>query len=240
MLMIDRAGEINQDGAKVMAELRNRYQRYFSGEEKMAPCCGNNAAGQEIMAIKRRFNQSAPETVAQTMDEVKAKKETMDANTRVRMEFVGAASAPIPYRVHGRVYRGCNNNFDRFIDALPDDVEALEMTGAWRRVSRPGQPVQVVTSDVPRSEPRPINQEVNQGVVQRQMTAAEAQRKAQLELEKIKNDAAFTVETTARKEDLTVAKALRDIARNVHVERPDEESDEPTVKKPRSNRKKTS
>lgn len=236
MLMIDQAGEINNNGQVVLAELKNRYGRYFIGEDKMTPCCGGNAAGQEILKIKRRFNQSAPveQPAEQSVTEERESTVTMEnPNARVRMEFIGTATAPVSYRVSGRVYRGCNNQFDRFVDVIPVDVEHLELTGAWRRVNRGDQPrPPAFVSEVPKAEPRPINQEIDQAIAQRQVTAAEAQRKAQAELSRIKTEAFSTVEAVSKKEDMTVAKALRDIAKSVHVEEPElDESEAPKKNK---------
>ena len=70
----------------------------------------------------------------------------------VRMKFNGEQTGAITYggrgvTVSGRSYRGANNAFNKFIDASPEDVEWLERSGAWTKVTVPPRVSPIPTID---------------------------------------------------------------------------------------------
>lgn len=56
---------------------------------------------------------------------------------RVRMEFMDVNKGTKQYRVNGREYSGADTPFDKFVDALPEDVQGLLACGVWRVAPMP-------------------------------------------------------------------------------------------------------
>lgn len=50
----------------------------------------------------------------------------------MRLEYLGENAGGIPYKSNGRIYVGANNDTEKYVDALPEDVEPLVRTGRWR------------------------------------------------------------------------------------------------------------
>ena len=134
--------------------LRQRYGDYATGRQTMGGCCGGN--GDAILAAKRALEGAPPPEMEQTRSLVDG--EPLGGVQRpqtVRLEFVGDQVGAMGYRSQDgrREYRGGNNPHDKYINALPEDVEWLESFGVWRRVQRPVQPGQAV--EQPPAQPQP-------------------------------------------------------------------------------------
>ena len=86
--------------------------------ELMAGCCGGNAAA--VLAAKQAVQSMSISAVA---------------DGRTRLEYLGKQSGAVTFTVNGRQYRGGNNDFDRYVDALREDVPHLLRLGMWREAS---------------------------------------------------------------------------------------------------------
>lgn len=115
------------EALKLTDTIRARYRDYLTGAKKMSGCCGGGAAIQEFIRIKNQI-AGEPEPV---------KSIAIAENKMVRLEFIGETVGAITFRVNGHEYRGGNNNFDRYVDAAPDDVEKLVITGKWKIIREP-------------------------------------------------------------------------------------------------------
>lgn len=117
-----------QKRGELLAKFQGRYGPYLKGEKTMAGCCGGDA-GNAVLAAKQALSGSAPPS---------PQAESLPAGqTRVRMEFIGGETGAVSFSgLNNRKYRGANSALHKYIDAHPEDVERLEMTGKWQRVER--------------------------------------------------------------------------------------------------------
>jgi glycosyltransferase involved in cell wall biosynthesis len=119
-------------GKKAIGLFKERYEPYLKGEIPMPGCCGGSGDN-SILAAKRALGLLREESVQE-------KGAPAADNKTVRMEFIGETVGGVWYRgMEGsnRQYRGGKNPMDRFADVNPLDVDKLEMTGLWRRVTMP-------------------------------------------------------------------------------------------------------
>jgi len=116
---------------------------YITGVKKMGSCCGGKNST-FLMEAKRMLNPDADWP----------QKPVIEGDGLVRMQFIGETIGAISYTVHGHTYRGGNNAIDRYANALPADVEALEMTGKWQRVA--SHVVAQTPAEIKVSEPVPV------------------------------------------------------------------------------------
>lgn len=102
----------------------------------MGSCCGGNS--EAVLAAKIAIGlipNPSPEEIdsPQSPDVVRLEFAT---DQRGSQTFGGRGITPT-----GRVYKGGNNPFDKYINADPRDAEWLIGSGYWRRVAREGTPV---------------------------------------------------------------------------------------------------
>ena len=70
----------------------------------------------------------------------------------IRMQFTGNQTGSVSYggrniTPSGRLYKGGNNAFSRFIEASPEDVEWLERLGVWKKVQSAPRVPPIPTKD---------------------------------------------------------------------------------------------
>lgn len=115
---------------KLRALLRERYEPYALGERDMAGCCGGGRATmvQAQNTMHSYENNAASNAFIPEPDK-----------TEVRMRFVGEQRGAQSYAAQptGRIYRGGNNPFDKYVNADPRDVEHLVSMGVWQVVQQP-------------------------------------------------------------------------------------------------------
>lgn len=88
-------------------------------------CCGGNA-GAKILNAKIEMGMLFGAPIAGRGINM------ADSQADVRLEFKGPQKGGISYtgKVSGRVYRAGNNDFERYLDAAPEDVEFLTSLAA--------------------------------------------------------------------------------------------------------------
>ena len=130
----------------------------------MAGCCGGNDNIGAVLAAQKAaqiFGGDSSQTGVAPM--------TFQVDVGlVRMMFIGASRGAVSYggrgiTPSGRVYRGGDNPFDKYVDAATGDVAWLENTGVWRIV--PSTPMFVPSVAVPVPAP-PINDRAVEDVAQ--------------------------------------------------------------------------
>lgn len=94
------------------------------------PCCGGKKS---VAAHATPYNPPSVLT-EKTMQPQVTKPE------RVKMEFLGRQTGPIPYTVNNHIYYGANTNENRYADVLFNDVQKLLRLGVWRVVPEPPPP----------------------------------------------------------------------------------------------------
>lgn len=113
---------------ELLDALRARYGAYATGERQVMACCGGN--GGAIIAAKQSMGMVPQEPTERSLAGVVPPTPDM-----WRLEYIGQNQGSIAFRVNGRRYTGGNNQFDRYIDAPPEDaVELLKQIDRWRRV----------------------------------------------------------------------------------------------------------
>lgn len=133
---------LTQLGKATLEIWQAKYGKYYSGATNMTPCCGGNASASII---------KAKNTIQRTGD-VPMENASVPAPTgKVRMRYIGENMGAIHFRnnANGHVYRGGKDPSSQFIDADPEDVHFLEMTGRWYRVATPE------SEDIPNPPPQP-------------------------------------------------------------------------------------
>lgn len=110
-----------QINAELLTQISATYGAYQRGEKEMAACrgCGEDGGAQQ-----------AAQAFAATLG-------TPVPSGRVRMEFMDVNKGTKQYRVNGREYSGADTPFDKFVDALPEDVQGLLACGVWRVAPMP-------------------------------------------------------------------------------------------------------
>lgn len=132
-----------QHRAELLEQLQGLIQSLAKGDEKMpSGCCGGDA--EAVLAAKRAIGTLPSEySVLSSQYTVHSSQSELEMGALlppvVRMEFVGAQRGSMSFGApgvipSGRVYRGGNNVFDKFVDADPRDVQWLEGTGLWQQV----------------------------------------------------------------------------------------------------------
>ena len=56
------------------------------------------------------------------------------SNNSIKLEFIGEQAGGITFTVNGRQYTGASTPENRYVNALPEDVDMLVMRGVWRQV----------------------------------------------------------------------------------------------------------
>lgn len=140
-----RSNEAFRNSDTISAELNKRYGNYLRGEKQMVSCCGGGAPS--ILAAKRAMGLVARESQENTSQSVQVT--SAEAGGKVRMEFIGIQRGSMPF-MKGK-YRAGNNAMNKYIDADPQDVEFLEMSGMFRKVVRK---VEVPQRELPKFEDR--------------------------------------------------------------------------------------
>ena len=134
-------------GLEITAKLQERYHGYFDGDQKMTSCCGDSGAAGIILQAKGLLG----------MKNDSVQQSSTVYPEFVRLEYIGANTGAISFMVNGRTYRGGRNPVTRYIDARPEDVEHLLLTGRWGRVERravvPESPLPVPTKQEIAPEP---------------------------------------------------------------------------------------
>lgn len=140
--------------------LRQRYGDYSTGRRPMPGCCGGNSDAILQAKLALSGGPAAPAAAAPPTEQDQRGVETP---ATVRMEFIGPQVGAIDWSSADgkRRYRGGNNPHDRFVNALPQDIDHLESMGVWRRVQRVAAPgvsvVEAPTQPAPTVLP-PLNQ----------------------------------------------------------------------------------
>lgn len=127
------------------------------GEFTMAGCCGGGA--DTLLAAK-----AALAGLYREEPEPAGEGPVIQTPKKVRMEYIGNRTGAISYGGAGTIpsgsnYRGGNNMFDKYVDALPEDVAWLKGTGDWREVKMPpAEPEQAPVEEliVPKLEPETL------------------------------------------------------------------------------------
>lgn len=120
----------------------SKYEAWRNGDKEMGNCCGgdNGAVLAAKIAIGLIPNPAAEQTDSPTSPDVVRMEFLPDQ--RGSQSFGGKGITP-----SGRVYKGGNNPFDKYVDADPRDVEWLERSGYFGKVAREGTPVTPVDMD---------------------------------------------------------------------------------------------
>jgi glycosyltransferase involved in cell wall biosynthesis len=143
---------INPTGNEILKMFDTKYSPYFSGGTKMGSCCGDG--GTELIRAK--------EQIMRTENRMQGVREDMpvtNSQGRVRMQYTGDKTGGVAYTINNRRYIGGNNPQDRFIDALPEDVDALIQRGVWVVVKMPAA---AMNESVNASSPRPVANSVDE------------------------------------------------------------------------------
>lgn len=113
---------------EVYTEILVQYDEYLKGAKEFMACssCGSNRA-----QIKPVVTATPPAPV----------------DGFVVMEYTGQHTAPVNFKVSGRLYRGAQDDSNKFIQVLHQDVEELMSRGPWRRVVKSSKPVEVPTAE---------------------------------------------------------------------------------------------
>lgn len=138
-----------------------RLDRIFEKWEGVMPsCCGGKATA--VLEAKRALGLLPPETREVTAEP--------KGSVKVKMEFIGGRVGTVEYRPPGtqRVYRGGNNDENRFCMVDPRDIQWLVRTGVWQEAvseptpfpPSPKPEVKPVTTPVAEPPPPPVKQEV--------------------------------------------------------------------------------
>lgn len=132
----------------------DRYTAYREGEKAMGSCCGGN--GNAVMAAKQAAGMSS-------QAEMNPMQLASPGPDQARLQYVGDRVGATTYggpgiTPSGARYRGGNNAMDRFVNADPRDVQWLENTGVWKKVTPPAAtpavealPLDLVTQILERS-----------------------------------------------------------------------------------------
>lgn len=145
MKVLNPDGTLNARGEQVLGILGQRYEKYFSGGIAMAPCatCGGGTAADEILRAKGRYaSQDMTESVPANEIPIQ------DPNPRVRLQYIGEHIAATSYTVNGHTYRAAKNQFEEYIDVVPEDVQHLINLGVFKVVSRPVLPTVSQSNDL--------------------------------------------------------------------------------------------
>lgn len=127
----------NQIADEVYSEIRDKYKDYIEGVKEFMACTGCGGK-------KPRLNLG-----------VAVPPEVMDG--MVLLEYMGEQTGAINFRVGRNVYRGANDQANKFAQVHPQDVQALLDKGPWRRVPKTVRPAAVPTPQV-FEEWRQVNQ----------------------------------------------------------------------------------
>lgn len=129
-----RTVEASKSSIDWFGRIRKQYMEYAEGTKQMSASCGScGDGGNAIMSAKQALG----------FLDVPAERGMMALDVgpnKVRVKFIGEATGASTYggsgiTPSGQSYVGGNNAFDRYADAEPSDVEWLENTGKWERVS---------------------------------------------------------------------------------------------------------
>lgn len=159
--------ELNPRGKLILSELKKRYDKYYTGGQSMAGCCGGTKVSDEILRVKRILNGKSA-----VKQEDKGAVNMAKAKAVVRLEYIGRNMGAIGMKVpSGRIYRGGRGNpRDRYVNAAVSDVDYLLNTGKWR-----------VVGNLPPAQPEDKQED-------RQLTAEEVRQSAVKNLESAKKD----------------------------------------------------
>lgn len=110
---------------EVYPQLLEKYKDYLEGVKEFMPCstCGGNTRSQANQVIQAF--PPAPE------------------DGFVVMEYLGANTAPIPFTVNRNKYKGANDDSNKFVQVLYQDVQGLIDKGMWRKVVKATKPATV-------------------------------------------------------------------------------------------------
>jgi len=169
-------GSNNEVSDKLLKEFNQSYRKYYTGELKMANCCGGGQAATEIMNAKKMgvmSNNQIQETIAMEKD-------------YYRMKYAGASVGAKTYMVNNRTYRGGDNDIDRYADVYKDDVNQLVATGSWQlvemaRVETRNDVIASMVQTAPQAHPETTERE-------RQEFARKRLDDAKKEIEKMNGD----------------------------------------------------
>lgn len=113
----------NSISEEVYGEIRQQYSSYIEGETEFMACTGCGTK-------KTRMNLG----VAVPPEPIEG---------MVILEYFGENTAPVNFRVGRNIYRGANDQANRFAQVHPEDVNKLLDRGNWRRVPKTVRPVSV-------------------------------------------------------------------------------------------------
>jgi len=123
LLIYDMTTSINREKHnsiqhEVYSEILEQYQPFLKGEMQFMPCssCGGSSRSEA-----RKVVMVLPPPAIEGFE---------------LLEWLGNNSAPVTYRIKGKVYRGSNDEAFKFIQVPKEDVEDLLKTGMWRKVPR--------------------------------------------------------------------------------------------------------
>ena len=138
--------------AELLPLLKERYGAWYDGGAEMGSCCGGNPdsvlAAKKIVAEVMAMQGGSLGENAFVAPPAPTKQDTGLTPPITRMQFIGEQVGAITFfGKSGAHYRGGNNNLDRYVDALPGDVERLVNTGMWAVVPPP---------PAPEPEPQPV------------------------------------------------------------------------------------
>lgn len=118
---------------KVVDKIYDSYEDYREGKKTLMGCCGNdNKAALAAAALVQKQGLTLP---SGEFDMPNFNPEQGE----VRLVFIGINTGSIPYggpgvTPSGRVYRGADNIFDKYVNADPRDVPWLLGLGVWKVV----------------------------------------------------------------------------------------------------------
>ncbi len=129
LLIYDMTTSINREKHnsmqdEVYQEIITKYEEYLEGGKEFMAC---NTCGGNQNRVQQQVKAMPPEAV----------------EGMLMVEYLGENTAPVTYKVGRNVYRGANDDANKFVNVWAQDVPELLDKGPWRRVAKSAKPVTV-------------------------------------------------------------------------------------------------